>query len=362
MNSVRNRIGFSLILLTAWLIVSCDSEMVIDLPRYEQKVVCNCLFSPETTWQVWVGTSQPFASVYNDYGIDNARVFVIDENGDTLLLAHERKGIYCNKNHKPEKGLNYKLMVISGNDTISSGWSKIPADVKVEVLEVVEEPGLVQYDFGTMDEVMEVRCKVSFPGQELQSIKIQSYTYNPEGLIERYTFNQAVFDSIITLYNDSSLVKPLLRLDGDTIYGEYDFIYLINTLIGVHFKDNLQNQILEIASIGKVSTKTIGWMNPNYCFSNSKNFKYHENNNQVLLGTFDQNTLFNVHLWDFVEGQQWLEVEVLSPQAFLYFESYLQQLEGRIDFGNIMQPAYSNISSGVGIFAGLIKVKEKVWE
>lgn len=362
MNSDRYSIGFGLVLLTAWFFVSCDSEMVIDLPGYEQKVVCNCLFSPETTWQVWVGTTQPFASVYSDYGIEDARVVIIDENGDSLSLVHERKGYYCNKDHKPEKGINYKLMVFIGNNTVSSGWSKIPADVKVEVLEVVEEPGLVQYDFGTMDEVMEVRCRLSFPGQELQSLKIQSFIYNPEDLVDRYTFNQTVFDSIMALYNDSSLVQPLLRLDGDTICGEYDFLYLINMLIGDRLEADMQSQIEDLASIGKVSAEAIGWMNSNYCFSNTKNFKYYENNNKILLGTFDQTALFNVHLWNFIEGQYWLETEVLSPQAFLYYESYLQQLEGRIDFGNILQPAYSNLSNGVGIFAGICKEKVKVWD
>jgi hypothetical protein len=360
MNSEKYRKLFFIALLVQLSLWACTSDFAIDFPGYEKTTVCNCLFTEQNTWRVWVGHTQPFASVYNDNGIADAKVLVIGEKGDTIELFHSHKGNYVHPHKKPERGTNYRLLVFAGNDSLASGWSRIPDGAGISITEVIENPGLVQYDYGTMNEVMEIRCSFTKAHQGFSYVKIEAFLDNPEDIVELYTFNRAVFDSILDQGYSTALIAPLLRLDGDTIYGKYDLQYLMGKLLNLPPDGKEYKAIQQAAFLGSFQAGELGMILPIECFSNSPNFSKYENNFRVLLGVFDQDTRFNVHLWDFLEGDLWLESALLSYEAYHYHQRYIQQLEGRIDFGQLLQPAYSNMSNGLGIFAGLSAQKIKV--
>jgi hypothetical protein len=97
------------------------------------------------------------------------------------------------------------------------------------------------------------------------------------------------------------------------------------------------------------------------CYSGTANFEHFQFETYTLLGNFYEISSFDIYVWNFLEGEYWIDIKALSAEAYLYYEGYIAQLSNRIDYNNIQDPVYSNINNGVGIFAGysqkMIRVK-----
>ncbi|MFA9393075.1 MAG: DUF4249 family protein [Prolixibacteraceae bacterium] len=352
-----------LVLLTMILFTACNSEYNFEIPASEKKVFCNCLFTTDTSWEVEVGYTYPFLQQTYESWIDNALVFIVRNEMDTIRLTHSRKGRYINVESKPMENENYRLFVVVNDDTVSSTSCTLPLHVDFSVLDYNENPGIIQYDYYTIDEVCEVSCQLEFEEAALQRILIRGMTFDTIRAKSIYTFNEDIFKSILEEFKNEDLIEHIAYLDGDTLYGHDAIFVELSHLPGVSLNYDNISKIIDFAYIGELDYRHQSAFQKQMCFTNSPYFEGAKAEEYTLLGTFEQSETFEVYLWNFLEGEYWLQFKALSEEAYLYYESYVAQLSNRIDYSNIMSPVYSNMSNGLGIFAGysekMIRVKQE---
>ncbi|MBN2806858.1 MAG: DUF4249 family protein [Prolixibacteraceae bacterium] len=341
-----------LVLLTMILLTACNSEYNFEIPASEEKVFCNCLFTSDASWEVEVGYTYPFLELTHESWIDNALVFIVRNEMDTVWLTHSRKGRYINLESKPRDHEYYRLFVVVNNDTVSSTTSTLPLHVDFSILDYNENPGLIQYDYYTIDEVCEVSCQLEFEEVALQRIMIRGMTFDTIRAKSIYTFNEAIFKLIFEEFQNEDLIERIAHLDGDTLYG-YDAIYEeLSHLPGTSLNYEKISKIIDFAYIGELDYRHRSAFQKQMCFTNSPYFEGAKAEEYTLLGTFQQNATIQLYIWNFLEGEYWLQFKALSEEAYLYYQSYVAQLSNRIDYSSIMSPVYSNMSNGLGIFAG----------
>ena len=350
-----------LYILLLFSLVACSSPYEFDLPEAEQMIVCNCLFSPDELWELQLTHTDDFAAVGSNNAIVDARVFIISAENDTLQLVHSRKGIYRSLYEKPEAGTKYRMNAYIGNDTITSSESAVPPETNFELLDFNENPGLVQYGFFTMNEVYALDFNLEFEDTVRRRILVRAMLYDSVRSAKHYTFNQAVYDSMLQLFNDQTVIERIAFLEGDTIYGQNNLHNLLSLIFGSELEYKQIKAIMDAAYLGQTSGRNEEAFLPIGCLSPSAYFLNFEYEDLSLLGTFEQSDNFQAYVWNFLEGEYWFQCKVLSDEAFRYYKSYLEQLSGRTDNYTLTEPVFSNIKNGVGIFAGYsekyIKIK-----
>ena len=353
-----NKLSYILFCL---IVVSCTSVYEFDLPEVENRIFCNCLFSTDSAWVAEVGNTYEFStSDYNNW-IENAKVYVVSNRKDTIYLRHTRKGRYLNSEQKPEAGVAYRIFVIVDQDTISSSESSIPTQIDFNVEKFDENPGVVQYDYYTIEEVYDIECRVSFNVFDTQRVMVRAMTFDSTSAMSYYTFNKEVYDSIFFKLGDQSVVDQLTFMEGDTIYGYNNIYARLNNLLGSSLTFKKLSMIMDIAYVGEANGKKMESFQKQSCFSDAPYFEKFQNANFSLLGSFSAPEIFHVYVWDFYNGEYWLQFSALSNEAYRYYLSCINQLSSRMDYTTIIDPVYSNMSNDVGIFAGysqkMIRIK-----
>lgn len=348
-----------IILNLVLLLASCQSEFEIELPQTEQKIVCNGLFSADTTWRVWVGYTQPFTSMYNDYEIPNAHVFIVEKGGDTLLLNHTANGIYTSLSEKPIPGRSYKLRVQVNDELVESTWSSIPVGIQFQVDNISKTEGITWTGSATIENATKVLSTVEIDtGTAYVQIRCPHEASNTSA--EMYVFTQTVFDSLRIQLADESVVSALQRLKGDTIYFPLNLENVLKRILQEKYTPSIFVKVEKLAYVGTINYKTIKPYWYPSCLGTAGLFETFNYDWERLLGTFTKTTSFSVYIDGGYEGAGWVQFQALSEEAYRYYQSYAKQLDARIDLSEGMQPVYSNMSNQVGIFAGLAETRIQI--
>lgn len=167
---IKNKMLIGSVLI---ICISCFSPIEIKPPNDSQFLVVNAInFQSDSTWLIEVSRNKPFASENAHQFIDNAEVYIEDE--DNLKIQLQQKIInsktYYYSNHKPEVNKQYKLTVhtpgfisVNAVSKIPSIDSVIPLKIKIdstylkEVLEILKNDPSYPVDFSKS-----VSCNISF--------------------------------------------------------------------------------------------------------------------------------------------------------------------------------------------------------
>jgi hypothetical protein len=342
-------------------LLSCNSTLQFEFPKSDKLIYCQCLFSTDAIWKVNVAYTYNFSDQKNDHWIDNARVFIVDMNKDTIRLNHFFKGEYRSENSRPKEGNYYRLFVVENGDTLSSTPCCVPSGVKFDVVEFDEKPGTVKVDYYTLNDLYSIKCNIQLNDSVAQDVLVRTFLFDSINGVAIYSFNNEVYDSLFDILGDLSIINQLQSLNGDTIYGYRNLDVVLQNLLPNTIDDSIVEKVITACYIGRTyDPKEETFINI-YGYSGTSNLKNYEYEQCALLGTFQNSSIFNVYVMGDMDGEYWIECKALSPEAFKYYDGYLRQLNNRIDYSNIQDPVYSNMSNGVGIFAGfkefLIKVK-----
>ncbi len=345
------KISYILILLYTW---ACDNAISFDFPENEAMVYCNSLFSPDEYWQATIGYTYPFSGNSFDSRIENALVFVLDENNDTIHLKHNKRGVYITESHKPKAGIDYRIVVIVEGDTIESGTSRVPIDAEFEIMELNENPGNIHYGFHSLSEVYELKCRLNINKNEKQGILIRHLLFDDhDGRgISYYTINEDVLKMVSDSTGNTIASDKLRMLQSDTIYSYENFMEMLVRVAGNYLNESLTHYITRASYAGSTVDSNENTRKRTHCYSGAPQFINFQNEDYSLLGNFHSSTDFEIYVWDFLSGDYWLDVKNLSPEAFAYYNDLILQYSSRIDQHSIQHPVYSNITNGIGIFAG----------
>ncbi|MGF7141412.1 DUF4249 family protein [Roseimarinus sediminis] len=343
----------SYILFVLWT-CACNNTVSFDFPEDENLIYCNALFSPDQYWQATIGYTYSFSGNSLDSRIENALVFITDENNDTIYLNHNKMGEYISESQKPEEGVAYRIFVVIENDTLKSSESRIPDDAAFDIIEMNEDRGNVQFDLYTLSEVYELKCRLNISGEDVQGIMIRNLIFddNSGRGISYYAINEEVLKAVSDSTGNTVASDKLRLLKGDTIYSYDDFSEMVIRLAGSYLNETLIYYITEASYAGTSIVSNEHTRIKTNCYSAAPQFVNFGNENYTLLGNFHSSADFDIYVWDFLTGDYWLDVKILSPEAFAYYNDLITQYSSRIDQHSIQHPVYSNIANGTGIFAG----------
>lgn len=130
---------FSIFINLAFLLVSCEDLIDIDLNRANPKIVIEANLNDLSTKQtVHISRTVDFDSPISSEPVTGATVSVTDNKGKTYLFVDRGNGQYIREGFKPEGGLVYNLAVdVEGE--IYTASTKMNVFVPVDSLAVKEE-------------------------------------------------------------------------------------------------------------------------------------------------------------------------------------------------------------------------------
>jgi len=123
----QNKTFFLLIIISLFF-SSCIHKIYNIDTNNEQTPVVNCLFTTDSVFTVYIGLT---SNMYNqiDDSITNPNVKIVSENGDTLYFHKKEAHIFISDS-VAKQGVNYKLIVETSNYGILTAQSKIPLQSK----------------------------------------------------------------------------------------------------------------------------------------------------------------------------------------------------------------------------------------
>lgn len=151
------KINFAYIILMAFVLVSCEEEIYIDIKSVEKHVVVNSIFSPTEEFSLSLSyTRNVLDPLDAKESVNNADVSVYDDSDEFLFsLEHVENGKYVKAGLFPLEGKLYKLKIKVDGHPIITAQSRIPLQAIVENIQTqsldVEGNSAVQVDFDIVD-------------------------------------------------------------------------------------------------------------------------------------------------------------------------------------------------------------------
>ena len=340
----------SIILLL--LFSSCIKEIELDFGNIKPQLVVNCLFAEDKPWELFL-TWTKSASDAEDPVIENARVVIVDESQNSIELVYQGKGVY-RSGHHPEKGITYHLQIdVPGHETVSA-TNSIPASIDISNINFTDKQ--TSYFFTNTMENFDV-APLSFDVESSSEafVRFRFYTFNTNSGYLRYCLPA---DSLEVLRKDGlpECVLEKLADISDVVFTTSEF-HKLNSKIyegcGYYQTDvynkfvrfRVEERIFEAFLIDDIFSTS------NWAHNVSIDFR-------TVLGTFNKQekaNLFVAHKSIFNKTnkiENYLEVTSMSKDYYKYQESYIRQaFQAANPYVDVVQ-VYSNITNGVGIFAG----------
>ena len=91
------------------LLYSCVKDLEIDSSHQQPKIVVNCLFSSDRSWDIQITQSKNIGDNVDRF-VENAEVIINAENSDAIVLNYREKGHYTSQS-MPVIGTNYQLEI-----------------------------------------------------------------------------------------------------------------------------------------------------------------------------------------------------------------------------------------------------------
>lgn len=290
-----------LLVFTCCFLFSCQEDFYLDDIEFSPKLVVNSQFTKGSDIEVWVTSSRNVLDVNSQINkIGDAIVTLMDADGNLLsTLAHTGEGRYSSSTVNLEVGKSYSLEVSSdGFETVTAS-STIPMQVQSRLQ------------------------SSNFVEEETSSSLNVDINLKDNDVSDNYYVYQILDDVRLELLNEQPFINELEALD-----------------ILLTSDDENQEQIATNTLLqSRIFLKDKSFANSEYNIS----FKAKSNpsNGPVVL-TSD------------VFSDQKLRVVTASKSMYEFYKSVeIQRLRGNAN-SSITQPiaVYSNVSNGLGIFAG----------
>lgn len=123
-----------LILATsAFVLFSCQKTIEFDGEIKKPKIVVNCLFNTEDTFEVGLSTSLSVIDTGSLKPIDAAHIKIYDDQDNLVsTLNHVSQGFYRDETFKPLPNTNYTIDVASEGFTSVKATDKTPIGIKIK--------------------------------------------------------------------------------------------------------------------------------------------------------------------------------------------------------------------------------------
>ncbi len=327
-------------------------------------MVVNCLFSEDETWKVILTRVKSFRDQTYSL-VEDASVSIVPENKDTIHLTYSENGIYLSE-EKPKSGIQYQLVINDGKPDKITAKSSIP--VKPIISEIKPSTqNTIYYSNANLSDyfVVPLDFKISANDQP-NFVRFRLYNFNTKWGYTRYMVTKETITELRKLKFPEDFLSELEKLIGVSM-GFYHYRGIIHEITkkyelppnGIDFTSKLK----EI----KVKTRYDDSFQSGYLFSNSIGFNNVSKDIWNVFGEYrgeKEVSLFVTyipvmnknHQTDYYE-EYWLEVTGMSEDYYKYHKTYTKQIENKNNpFASVIE-VYSNITNGVGIFAGYNRQK-----
>ncbi|MBL0740564.1 DUF4249 domain-containing protein [Chryseolinea lacunae] len=295
------------IIFVLFVFVSCglQTQVELDIPAEQQKLVANCFFSADSVWDVHVWKSKHALDAKNVEAdrVPNATV-VVKDGATANPLSYDGQYLTFRSKEKATTGKSYTLTVSApGYETIAS---TVTIPEAVEIVEVKSERTLFPEMPEYYQRIFEIRFKDPAHRLNYYALSIQNVSNN--------SFNRE---------NTPMLTRPLNPTFAEDYYSEWFQHYKVSTAeYNLLFNDRLFD-------------------GSDYTFK---------------VACFEQN------IDEATPLEYIIILKSIGEEYYQYRVTYNLQLESKDDpFAQPVQ-IYNNIQNGYGIFAGYSQsvVKHKV--
>lgn len=347
------------ILLLFFLTMSCTKDLELSYEKSDQKMVVNCLFSEDETWKVTLTRVKSYSDQSDTFVVD-ARVAIVPENEDTIHLEYFKDGIYAS-NEKPISGIKYKVVVRDPKGKIITATSSIP--VKPVISDIKPSPSQKTTYFSNANlsdyQVMPLNFTISDDDQP-SFVLFRLNTFNTKWGYLKYMVTKETIAELRKMKFPENYLSELEKLIGVSM-SNYEYWGIIRDIANKHeppYNIDITPNLKEI----KVTTRYEDSFQSGYLFSNSIGFSNVSKDIWNVLGEYrgmKDVSLFVTYIpvqnkgsqTDFKE-EYWLEVTGMSEDYYKYEKTYIKQVGNKTNpFASVIE-VYSNITNGVGIFAG----------
>ncbi|MBW8334366.1 MAG: DUF4249 domain-containing protein [Prolixibacteraceae bacterium] len=354
------------ILLLFFLMVSCTKDLELPYEKPDHTMVVNCLFSEEETWKVILTRVKSFSD-QSDSFVEDARVMIVPESKDTIHLEHSKDGIY-GSNEKPMSGIQYRLIVLDSKGNTISAQSSIP--VKPIISEIKPSTqNTIYYSNANLSDyfVLPLDFKISANDQP-NFVRFKLFTFNTKWGYTRYMVTKETITELRKWKLPEDFLSDLEKLVGISM-SNYEYWGIIREIGEKHdlpFNGGIGVVLSKLKEI-KVTTRYEDSFQSGYLFSNSIGLNNVSKDIWNILGEYrgmKDVSLFVTyipvmnknHQTDYKE-EYWLEVTGMSEDYYKYQKTYIKQVENKNNpFASVIE-VHSNITNGVGIFAGYNRQK-----
>jgi hypothetical protein len=348
------------ILILLFFMVSCTKDLELSYEKPDQTLVVNCLFSEDTAWKVTLTRIKSYSDLSDSF-VDDARVSIVPENKDTIHLEYLKDGVY-GSNEKPISGIQYQLVVRDSKGNTTNAQSSIPvkpviSDIKPSIQRTTYFSNATLSDYS----VLPLDFKISGNDQP-NFVRFKLYNFNTKWGYTRYLVTKETISELRKLNFPESYLGELERLIGLSM-SSYTYFTVISE-IGEKYElpyNGLGIAISKLKEI-KVTTRNEDSYQSGYLISNSIGFNNVSKDIWNVLGEYQKLkdvSLFVTYIPVLNRGSQtdfkeeyWLEITGMSEDYYKYQKTYIKQVETKDNpFASVIE-VHSNITNGVGIFAG----------
>lgn len=348
------------VLLLLFLVVSCTKDLELSYEKPDQTMVVNCLFSENKAWKVTLTRVKSYRDQSDTY-VDDARVLIVPENNDTIHLVYFKDGIY-GSDEKPIIGIQYRLIIRDSKGKTITATNSIPA--KPTISEITPSSQKTTYfSNANLSDYMVMAVDFKIKGTDQPNfVRFRLSTFNTKLGYLRYMVTKETISALREKKFPEDYLNELEKLIGVSM-SFYDHFGIISEISGKYElpSNGLGIAISKLKEL-KVKTRYDDSLLTSTIFSNSIGFINVSKDIWNVLGEFRDEkevSLFVSYIPVINKGSQtdfkeeyWLEVTGMSEDYYKYQKSYIKQVNNLDNpFASVIE-VYSNLTNGVGIFAG----------
>lgn len=348
------------ILLLLIFIVACTKDLDLSYEKPDQSMVVNCLFSEDEPWKVILTRVKSFND-QSDLFVEDARVMIVPKTNDTIHLAYQKDGLYVSQ-EKPISGIQYRLLIRDSKGNTITAQSSIPVKPIISDIKPSTQ-NTIYYSNANLSDYFVLPLDFKILGNDQQNfVRFRLSTFNTKWGYTRYMVTNETITTLREMKFPEDYLIELEKLVGVSI-SSYDYWGIIHEIAG---KYELPNNgfgitISKLKEI-KVKTRYEDSFQSGLLFSNSIGFNNVSKDIWNVLGEYRGEkdiSLFVTYIPVMNKGSQtdfkeeyWLEVTGMSEDYYKYLKTTIKQVENKNNpFASVIE-VHSNITNGVGIFAG----------
>ncbi len=347
------------ILILFFLLISCTKDLELSYEKPDQTMVVNCLFSEDETWKVTLSRVKSYSD-QSDSHVDDARVAIVPENKDTIHLEYLKDGIYTS-DEKPINGIRYHLVVRDSKGKTITAQSSIPAKPVISDINPSTQR-TTYFSNANLSDYSVIPLDFRITGNDQPNfVRFTLYNFNTKWGYLRYMVTKETITELRKMKFPEDFLSELEKLIGVSM-SSYNYWGIIREIARKYEPPynsiDFTSKLKEI----KVTTRYEDSFQTGYLFSNSLGFSNVSKDIWNVLGEYGAEkevSMFVTYIPLLNKGSQtdfkeeyWLEATGMSEDYYKYEKTYIKQVENKENpFASVIE-VYSNITNGVGIFAG----------